>query len=40
VQQPADVLFQKMDCMDLPMGIYILSAKGAGKMVHSKFVKN
>jgi Secretion system C-terminal sorting domain/Fibronectin type III domain len=40
VQQPTDVLFQKMDCTDLPTGIYILSAKGAGKMVHSKFVKN
>jgi hypothetical protein len=40
VQMPSDLMTQKMDCADLPTGIYILSAKGGGKMIHSKFVKN
>ena len=31
---------QKIDCSDLPNGLYFISAKGLGKVTNTKFIKN
>jgi hypothetical protein len=40
VQVDENTVSQKIDCSEIPNGLYFLSAKGLGKVVTAKFVKN